>query len=171
MPLLKSNDFWKPKTYYYNTERYKSLIEKDNTLYICNESHLSQDEFDATKFNVVGGIVPRPIQHSMIPNPLAVSPLWLTDSNEFTINIDSSGGYDPNPTFSIHLTESCFNSGRLVIVRIKPQIDLGAIDFNYGSLHSPVIISGTAAGNMQILTFEKRSDYVELIALSTVSTT
>lgn len=55
MPLLKSNDFWKPKTYYYNTERYKSLIEKDNTLYICNESHLSQDEFDATKFNVVGG--------------------------------------------------------------------------------------------------------------------
>ncbi len=28
MPLLKSNDFWKPNTYYYATERYKSLIEK-----------------------------------------------------------------------------------------------------------------------------------------------
>ena len=49
MPLLKSNDFWKPNTYYYATERYKSLIEKDNTLYICKESHFSQDEFDATK--------------------------------------------------------------------------------------------------------------------------
>lgn len=116
-------------------------------------------------------IVPSPTQHSIVPNPAAVSPLLLTDSNEFTINIDSGGGYDPNPTFSIHLAESCFNSGRLVIVRIKPQIDLGAIDFNYGSLHSPAIISGTAAGNMQILTFEKRSDYVELIALSTVSLT
>ena len=55
MPLLKSNDFWKPNTYYYATERYKSLIEYDNTLYICTESHLSQDEFDETKFNVVSG--------------------------------------------------------------------------------------------------------------------
>lgn len=55
MPLLKANDFWKPNTYYYATDRYKSLIEKDNTLYICNESHLSQDEFDATKFVGISG--------------------------------------------------------------------------------------------------------------------
>lgn len=55
MPLLKSNDFWKPNTYYYSTERYKSLIEYDNTLYICTMSHLSGDVFDETKFNVVSG--------------------------------------------------------------------------------------------------------------------
>ena len=55
MPLLKANDFWKPNTYYYATERYKSLIENDNTLYICTESHFSQDEFDATKFVGIGG--------------------------------------------------------------------------------------------------------------------
>ena len=55
MPLLKANDFWKPNTYYYATDRYKSLIENDNTLYICSESHLSQDEFDATKFVGISG--------------------------------------------------------------------------------------------------------------------
>lgn len=55
MPLLKANDFWKPNTYYYATDRYKSLIEKDNTLYICSESHFSQDEFDATKFVGISG--------------------------------------------------------------------------------------------------------------------
>ncbi len=55
MPLLKANDFWKPNTYYSATDRYKSLIENDNTLYICNESHLSQDEFDATKFVGISG--------------------------------------------------------------------------------------------------------------------
>lgn len=54
MPLLKANDFWNPNTYYYATERYKSLIENNNTLYICNESHLSQDEFDDSKFTSMG---------------------------------------------------------------------------------------------------------------------
>lgn len=54
MTLLKSNDFWKPNTYYYSTDRYKSLIEHNNTLYICNESHLSQDEFDDSKFTSMG---------------------------------------------------------------------------------------------------------------------
>lgn len=55
MPLLKANDFWKPNTYYYATDRHKSLMANNNTLYICTESHLSQDEFDATKFVGIGG--------------------------------------------------------------------------------------------------------------------
>lgn len=42
MPLLKANDFWKPNTYYYATDRYKSLIEKDNTLYWEHISWMKQ---------------------------------------------------------------------------------------------------------------------------------
>jgi hypothetical protein len=54
MPLLKANDFWKPNTYYYATDRYKSLIENDGILYVCNESHLSDNIFNDSKFTSIG---------------------------------------------------------------------------------------------------------------------
>lgn len=72
MALLRANDFWQPNTYYYSTNRYKSLIENNNLLYLCNESHLSGDVFDVTKFNIVNGY-PKIEQYTEAQMPLPTS--------------------------------------------------------------------------------------------------
>lgn len=50
---LISSDFWKANTSYVSTGRYKSFIMYNGALYICNETHLSTDEFDANKFDAI----------------------------------------------------------------------------------------------------------------------
>ena len=92
MPLLKANDFWKPNTYYYATDRYKSLIEKDNTLYICNESHLSQDEFDATKFVEISGFVARDTYLNIVAN---YPPANYVGKQAFATDLGSQGRGSP----------------------------------------------------------------------------
>lgn len=38
MPIFKKQDMWMPNTFYYATERYKSVIEYNNQLYVCTDS-------------------------------------------------------------------------------------------------------------------------------------
>lgn len=54
MPIFKKQDMWKPNTFYYATERYKSVIEYNNQLYVCTDTHKSNDNFDVTKFSTPG---------------------------------------------------------------------------------------------------------------------
>lgn len=55
MGVLTSKDFWNPNTHYYSDSRYKHLIEHNNQLYVCTESHISGASFDFTKFTSVSG--------------------------------------------------------------------------------------------------------------------
>jgi len=52
---LLSVDFWKSNTSYVASNRYKSFIVYNDTLYICNESHVSGNTFDVSKFTSIGG--------------------------------------------------------------------------------------------------------------------
>lgn len=51
MPIFKKQDMWMPNTFYYATERYKSVIEYNNQLYVCTDTHKSNDNFDIAKFS------------------------------------------------------------------------------------------------------------------------
>lgn len=54
MTLLTKKDSWAPYSNYYASQRYKSLIEHNNDLYLCIETHNSTDYFDEAKFEKIG---------------------------------------------------------------------------------------------------------------------
>lgn len=55
MNYLRPTDFWRPRQHYYANDRLKSLILVNDKFYVCKETHISEDEFDVTKFSLVSG--------------------------------------------------------------------------------------------------------------------
>lgn len=129
MPLLKSNDFWKPNTYYYSTNRYKSLIEYDNILYICTMSHLSGDVFDEAKFNVVSG-----------SGSGSGSSSGLIPAGEW--DIDATFTFGPplltTPRLSIPLGSDIANN------TITYNSELPTVDYDSGKLYGATTTNGIA---------------------------
>lgn len=92
MPLFKTNDFWMPNTFYYATERYKSVIEYNNQLYVCTDTHKSEDTFNTSKFNTLSGSGGSLVENlwdidaTTITNPPTTVNIKLNDTLDATFN-------------------------------------------------------------------------------------
>lgn len=181
MPLLKANDFWKPNTYYYATDRYKSLIEYDNTLYICTMSHLSGDVLDETKFNVVSGS-----GGSGGLTESQVNTLIDTKLTDFTPSggggFSFGGDWDATPIDTVEIAsfdvlQNATISGN-ALTQITANVDFGATvtnlshSANVGTLHEfRVTVPDTSGGGLFFVGIHNsRTEGVSIILTDTTAT-